>query len=78
MADPILAKTVLEMFADAILLGKVRKQCDILCRYSVSGRDKMILRDPHPVRIPDLIKLYSSLLFPFAKHLDDTWAGNIM
>jgi hypothetical protein len=57
MADPILTKTVLEMFGDAILFGKIRKVANVLCRDSVSGRNKMILCDPYPIRIPDLIEL---------------------
>jgi hypothetical protein len=36
MADPILTKTVLEMFIDAILSGKIGKIGDVLCGDSVS------------------------------------------
>jgi hypothetical protein len=57
MADPILTKAVLKMFIDAILFSKVGKIDDVLGRDSVSRRNKMILCDPYPVRIPDLIKL---------------------
>jgi hypothetical protein len=36
MADPILAKAVLEMFVDAILFRKIGKIGDVLCRDSLN------------------------------------------
>jgi hypothetical protein len=57
MADPILTKAVLEMFVNPILFSKIGKIGDVLCRDSISRRNKMILCDPYPVRIPNSIKL---------------------